>query len=397
MVVLLITLTLCKPLARATSRKNKLAPGDILLPVEAAYLKRHGDTNFAVLVLLFDLVHREVKEPQSTLLISASGNSASSSGDANSYYTGSIKEQVKRAITDWGKKKVEEVLEIDLKKNPLGLFKRIPFLYRVIRDGLLETIKEILKDPRSIKKYISLHGLMRLATEIGATGYKQQLANALRQNLLERGYIFQEAERQRAGQMLCLLAVLAESFAAILVFTTIKNPIDAALIFLSALLGAGFIKVTLGAREFIPYYSELMAVLEHTHNANLRVKALQFFLKVVNGLLFTVSYAAFALVLAFGSFLLYVVHTVSDLGTYLALLAQLLTQLAILTCFIEAHLLYFHDSPTPEGQAALQVLKDTYKGKSTIDTLKSMLTGSTYESDMSYMLAIYGPESLLFL
>ncbi len=99
MVVLLITLTLCKPLARATSRKNKPGANDILLPVEAAYLKRHGDTNFAVLVLLFDLVHREVKEPQSTLLISASGNSASSSGDANSYYTGSIKEQVKRAIT----------------------------------------------------------------------------------------------------------------------------------------------------------------------------------------------------------------------------------------------------------------------------------------------------------
>lgn len=396
MVVLLVTLTLCKPLARTAARK-KPGAGDNLMPVEAAYLSRHGDTNFAVLVLLFDLVHREVKESQNLLLLNSGPVTTVSTGDANNYYTGTIKEQVKRAITDWSKKKVEEVLEIDLRKNPLGLFKRIPFLYRVIRDGLLETIKEILKDPRSIKKYVSLHGLMRLATEIGATGYKQQLANALRQNLLARGYIFHEADRQRSGLWLCILAVLAELSAAVLLFMTIKNPVDAALIFLSALIGAAFIKVTLGAREFIPYYSELMAVLEHTHNANLRVKALQFFLKAVNGILFTVSYAAFAMVLAFGSFLLYIVHAVADLGTYLALLAQLLTQLAILTCFIEAHLLYFHDSPTPEGQAALQALKDTYKGKSTIDTLKSMLTGSTYESDMSYMLAIYGPESLLFL
>jgi hypothetical protein len=128
--------------------------------VEVAYLSRGGDRGFALLVLLFDLVHREVKEMPDNLL--ESGLSLIADQDLNTAdplsqriissgysYDAGLKAMVKKALQDWGTKKVESIVDINIKKNPIGFIKRLPFLFNLLRNGLFDTIKEILKDPKS--------------------------------------------------------------------------------------------------------------------------------------------------------------------------------------------------------------------------------------------------------
>lgn len=389
--LLIVTLVALKTSATVllnASRKDKSSQADLddnLLPVEAAYLTQQNG-GYALFVLLFDLVHREVKAP-GTLLIE----------DNRETYAGNLATVVKKSITDYSKRKVEEALCLDIKTNPLGFLMRLPLLFRLIKAGLLDTFKEIIKDPRNLRKYVSLSGLARLAAEIGATSYKQRLTDELRKNLLSRGLIYEESVRQKIAQKLALAAIIFEITAALILFYTFAPWTSALAVYLTAVLGALFIKVTIGARHYIPYYNELMNILSHSGKANWRMSLLTNFLKVINFLLYSLAYFAFALVFSIGSFILFATQIITGLDGYLMLLAQLLAQIAIFSQLWQAYTLYQNDCATPKGMKLIADIKAKHQGLSSFNALKSMLTDSGYNSEMSYMLAIYGPETILFL
>lgn len=389
--LLIVTLVALKTSATVllnASRKDKSSQADLddnLLPVEAAYLTQQNG-GYALFVLLFDLVHREVKAP-GTLLIE----------DNRETYAGNLATVVKKSITDYSKRKVEEALCLDIKTNPLGFLMRLPLLFRLIKAGLLDTFKEIIKDPRNLRKYVSLSGLARLAAEIGATSYKQRLTDELRKNLLSRGLIYEESVRQKIAQKLALAAIIFEITAALILFYTFAPWTSALAVYLTAVLGALFIKVTIGARHYIPYYNELMNILSHSGKANWRMSLLTNFLKVINFLLYSLAYFAFALVFSIGSFILFATQIITGLDGYLMLLAQLLVQIAIFSQLWQAYTLYQNDCATPKGMKLIADIKAKHQGLSSFNALKSMLTDSGYNSEMSYMLAIYGPETILFL
>ncbi|MCA0312241.1 MAG: hypothetical protein LCH63_00210 [Candidatus Melainabacteria bacterium] len=392
--LLIVTLVALKASATVllnASRKDKPSANsdenldEIILPVEAAYLTQQSG-GYALFVLLFDLVHREVKAPGNLLI-----------EDNRQTYAGNLATVVKKSITDYSKRKVEEALCLDIKTNPLGFLMRLPLLFRLIKAGLIDTFREIIKDPRNLRKYVSLSGLARLAAEIGATSYKQRLTDELRKNLLSRGLIYEETVRQKIAQKLALAAVIFEIAAALILFYTFGPWTSALAVYLTAVLGALFIKITIGARHYIPYYNEVMNILSHSGKANWRMKLLTSFLKVINFLLYSLAYFAFAMVFSIGSFILFATQIITGLDGYLMLLAQLLVQIAIFSQLWQAYTLYQNDCATPRGMKLVADIKAKHQGLSSFNALKSMLTDGSYNSEMSYMLAVYGPETLLFL
>ena len=140
-----------------------------------------------------------------------------------------------------------------------------------------------------------------------------------------------------------------------------------------------------------------MNILSHSGKANWRMKLLTSFLKVINFLLYSLAYFAFAMVFSIGSFILFATQIITGLDGYLMLLAQLLVQIAIFSQLWQAYTLYQNDCATPRGMKLVADIKAKHQGLSSFNALKSMLTDGSYNSEMSYMLAVYGPETLLFL
>lgn len=375
-------------------KKNKSGFQPDILPVEAAYLESEGDANLALTVLVVDLIHKEVK-------VTRLSNDLTLIGPAESAYAASIKDLVKRAVVDWGKRQVDQVmdlsLEAELKKNPLKVIRRLPFLFNFLRKGLFETIKDVLKDPRQIRKYFSTAGILRLAAQISASGYKQSLSADLRVNLLNRGLLMNERERKKTAGRLLFAIIFAEVALLGLSLYFMPTIWQSLLIFFFALLSALTIKGSLAARDYIPIYADLFAVLKHTHNHNWRVRTLRVVINTINLVLSGIAYLIFFVMLGLGSLILVLTHTVTDFSTYLALLMQMLVQVSLVSLVFDAHRYFCRDCPTAEGEEALMLLKHSFVGTTTLDALKSMLTSPDYDARLSYMLAIYGLEALLFL
>lgn len=400
MLALGVFVTLVRTLILHGKKAKKGFQPDIL-PVEAAYLESEGDANLALTVLVVDLIHKEVKVTRLADSLTLLPSNASSSYGPESAYAASIKDLVKRAVVDWGKKQVDQVMEMsleaELKKNPLKVIRRLPFLFRFLRRGLFETIKDVLKDPRQIRKYFSTAGILRLAAQISASGYKQSLSADLRVNLLNRGLLMNEKERKTIAGRLIFAVAFAEIACLGLSLYFMPTIWQSLLIFAFALLSALTIKLGLAARDYIPIYADLFAVLKHTHNLNWRVRSLRVVINTVNFLLSGIAYLLFFVMLALGSLILVATHTVTDFSTYLALLMQMLVQISLVSLVFDAHRYFCRDCPTPEGEEALMLLKHSFVGTTTLDALKSMLTSPDYDARLSYMLAIYGLEALLFL
>lgn len=404
-IVAVALLTALKPLLLHRIKKPDQKPEE-LVPVEVAYLSRGGDKGFALLVLLFDLVHREVKEMPDNLLDSgltlindlASTEPVSERILISGYsYDAGLKAMVKKTLSDWGTKKVESIVEVNIKKNPIGFIKRLPFLFKLLRSGLLDTIKEILKDPKKLRRYISLPGLMRLAAEIGASGYKDDLAKELASALTNRGLLIPTNERKKLAIYFVSGFVIGEIVFALILHRYMSDSWQAFWIFVFAFGGSLFVRATLFAREFIPLYRDLMDILAQTKNNNWRVRLLTIFLNIVNLVLGGLSIIAYVIVFALGALILYLTNTVNDFGAYLVLTSLLLAHSTALGWLLEAHRLYFSECPSLTGELALDKLRHTYDGRTSVNALKSMLATRQYHPEMSYLLALYGPETLLFL
>jgi len=411
---------------RERSSANKLIDHDLdpgleldLAPVEIAYLSQDGDTMFALLVLVFDMLHRESKARLAALNWRGTGELAlERSTDptldqeanldqelkldplilhAGSHYEERLKAVIKQSVTNWGEKKVQNMTGmINIKKDPVAFVRKLPFLYKILSAALRGTAQEILKDPRHIRKYISKTGLMRIVAEIGASGYKESFERELKEELLRKGLLLEDQPRHELARSYFLCFAVAELALIALILRSVPSHLHGGIIFLVAACTAFAVKVAIGARSFIPLYDDLSEVLKHAPRHNFRTAALSAFLKLVNFILNALSVIVFMSWLLTGSLILYFTHTVSDTTTYLMLLTMMVAQYLSSGFLFEGYRLSLHQSASPRAVRHIKQLKARYRNSS-IDALKSVLTDGQYTSEMSYLLAIYGLETLFFI
>ncbi len=395
-----------------------------LAPVEIAYLSQNGDTSFALIVLVFDMLHREIKTHLHTLTSrTVSGELAlelaldldsppvpapnvpalskkDSPGSSASHYEQRLKSIITSSLRNWGKNKVQAVTgttNMDIKKDPIGFVRRLPFLYRILSMALKGTAQEILKDPRHIRKYFSKTGLMRIIAEVGASGYKDSFEQELKAELLRKGLLLEEKDRHKLARTYFICFAVAQLAFIALILQSVPNFFNGAIIFMVAGASAFAARTAIGARAFIPLYTDLSEVLSNAPRRNFRIAALTIFLRVVNFALNSLGVIVFMILLFVGSTILYFTQTVHDTTTYMMLLTMMVAQYFAASFFFEGYRLSLHQSATPYGLRHIKQLKARYRNSSSIDALKSVLTDSQYESEMSYLLAIYGLETLFFI
>lgn len=396
-----------------------------LAPVEIAYLSQNGDTSFALIVLVFDMLHREIKTHLSTLSTRSKSGELSlekeleleldlelaprpaknlpalpqeKAGSTGSHYEDRLKSIITSSVRNWGEKKVQTVTgKMDIKKDPIGFVRKLPFLYKLLSAALKGTAQEILKDPRHIRKYFSKTGLMRIIAEVGASGYKESFEQELKTELLRKGLLLEESQRHKLARSYFICFAVAQIAFIALILQSVPNLLNGAVIFTVAGASAFVVKTALGARSFIPLYADLSEVLNNAPRKNFRIAALAIFLRLVNFALNGLSVIAFMILLLTGSTILYFTQTVHDTTTYMMLLTMMGAQYLAAAFFFEGYRLSLHQSATPHALRHIKQLKERYRDYSSIDALKSVLTDSQYKSEMSYLLAIYGLETLFFI
>lgn len=379
-----------------------------LAPVEIAYLSRNGDTTFALSILVFDMLHREVKSRLNSssepMLASASSTSSSSSKlpaiapttVGATYYEIRLREIIRSSLKNWGAKTLDAA-GLNYKKDPIGFIRRLPLLYIFLSKALKGTAKEILTDPRQLSKYISKTGLMRILAQIGSSGLRQEFEEGLRGELLAKGLLLEPQPRQKLATIYSICFIAAQIMFVTLLLLAIPNHAHALIIFIVSALTACSVKAAIGARSFIPLYEDLCEVLNHATRRNFRIAMLQFFIHLVNIILNGLSIFVFFILLLMGSLVLYLTKTVDTPATYLMLLSMMLAQYIAAGYLLEAYRLSLSECSSPLAQRHIKLLKLRYRSSSSIDALKSVLLSTEYDSELSYLLSIYGIETLFFI
>jgi hypothetical protein len=360
-----------------------------LSPTEVAYLTKEGDDGFALLVLLFDLMHREVKDKIVRGEIETF--------DANQKpYELALRKAAGGSIKDWSMRKVEGVVGSP-RKDPVRFVMKLPALYKFTRTVVEDTIKDLFRDPRNIKKFISVAGLMRLAADIGATGYKVTLARELKENLTADGFLASDTLRNQQRNALVAAFIVCEVLVLLLTLYTIPSALHAWLIFFCALFAAFVVQAVSAVREFIPLYSELAQALALVQQNNLRIRVIRTLLNIFTLLLNSLSVLVFVILFGSGSLFLYLTQTVTTFETYLMLIGQMLTQILAFACLTQAYKITLGEMPTRQAQRAINALKEKYKQEATLPSLKAALSQNDYGPELSFLIALYGLETLFLI
>ena len=386
--------TLLRPKGQISAQMELGAGGAtrILSPTEIAYLTKEGDDGFALLVLLFDVMHRELKDK----LRGGQANADVILIEGQKSYELALRKAAGGSLKEWSLKKVEGAIGSPT-KDPVRFVMKLPALYKYSRRVVEETIKDLFRDPRNIKKFVSVPGLMRLAADIGATGYKITLARELKQNLTRDGFLASDQIRDKCRNNLVIAFGLCEVLLFAATLYAVPITWHAILIFVSTLFAAFVVKLVTALREFIPLYSELAQALTLVQKKNIRIKfvgtvlgAMTLILNILTGLVFVVLLGVLSLIL-------YLTQAVTTFDTVLILMAQIFAHMIAFSCLIDARKLIFGEMPTKSGQDAIAALKKQYKQEDTLPALKAMLSENEYGVDVSYLIALYGLESLLLI
>lgn len=385
-------ITVIMAVVRQAYKNPRLDTGEQsqLAPAEVAYLGSKNVT-FALAVLVFDLLHYELKNGNMQANLQIAGH--------NRHYEAKLESIFRESLKDWTKKKFQDVV-LDPKGNPIGFIRRLPVLYRFLSKGLKDSIGEILQDPRNLRKYFSVQGLMTILAEISASGYKQKFEEELVSNLLAKKFLMTAKERQKACRFFALGFLIGEVFflALILLAVPSMSHWHALILFATAISAAWAVKAAIQARSFIPLYEELHNVLRYVPRRNFRVKMLEFFLGAINLLLNGLSLALFCLLFSIGAVVLYFSQIATTTDTYLMLLAMFLAQFSIADWLFEAWRLQ-SEQPSPRAATTIEIMRKHFARNhiTALDALKNMLVSSDYDENVAYLLAVYGLESLFFL
>lgn len=351
-----------------------------LRPAELAYLIRGGDITHTIIVMIVDLLQRILK-----------GNLYLAPYEVN------VSTVVKKAIKDWAEKKIDEVVPKDITKDPIGQVKKLLFLYNWIRTSLKGLIAETVRDPRHLRKYFTVNGLLRLLAELSVSGYKESIRRDLRQNLLARGLIVPEDRRTKYGIMQRLLAATAGITALVVTWFVVGNAYAAIFICLSSLVVAAATHIVLFAKQLIPLYLEIADLVSSVDRKSWRLTVLRSLLRLLTmGLwVFTCGLVGCSLLVSF--LILKVISPAAAMNDFLMILSLSLAQIACFEAYLSGWRLTVDEQPTRLALKEIDRARARLAPVSPLDSFKTVVASPDYDPQFSQLLAIYGIEMFVIL
>lgn len=361
---------------------------DRLRPVEFGYLVRNGDRNHASLVLVVDLLQRAAKEQQEGPALKL---------PELAVYEKQMWTNVRESVRSWAHKKIEDVHPGDIRKNPVRFIERVAWIYNFVTGTLKTMVKDIVADPRQLKRYFTIGGVLRLLADFSTTGYQSMFEKELKKDLLARGLIVSEERRLRFARVYLSIALLGMAACFTGIYFLVAPLKLAITVGAFSLVLAFLVRLIYEGKSFLPYYSEVMHLLSTLSRTGKRVTLVRFLLRLVNGLfLFIIIELTIILLIAAYLFFLWMAKDqIIDLLIVTAIFA--IVEVKILNLAFKAWRLAVEERATARGMKLQSELQKKVSGVSPIETLKHLLSEKDYDPTFSELIAIYGPEALIIL
>lgn len=351
-----------------------------LRPAELAYLIRGGDITHTIIVLVVDLVQRILK-----------GNIQLASYETN------ISTVVKQSIKDWADKKIDAIVPKDISKDPIGQVKKLMVLYNWIRTSLKGLIAETLRDPRHLRKYLNVNGLLRLLAELSVSGYKESIRKDMRQNLLMRGLIVPEDRRTKYGIMQRVLAVVASLTALVVTWLVVNNAAVAIFICMSSLAVAAATHFLLFLKQLIPLYLEIVELVSSVDRGGWRLTVIKTVLQIFTMSFWLITSALVGGLLLISFAILTLVTPTTAVSGILMVLSLSLAQISCFEAYLSGWRLTVQEQPTRLAQKEIDRARARLAPVSPLESFKLVLASPDYDPQFSQLLAIYGIEMFVIL
>ena len=379
-------------LSTSTTGTSLIASGANLRPVEIGYMLRGGDTNHALLVMGVDLLQRAAK-----LQLGASIPEPAE-------YEKKMWTLAKDTAKEWALKKADPYMPPDPKKNPVGFVKRIYDIYLFCTKSLKLVVKDVIADPRHLKRYFSMAGVMRLLADFISAGYQSAFDNSLRSYLVERNLLVNEARRQEASEKIALVGI--SIFAAVFLFSLAiaGNSAGVPLMLLAAAIMSGsaiissfFITGIFAVREFLPYLTEFETLATILNRESWRLRVLKNARRAMMLALSLVALGASSIVFI-GGFLGLSLCGFQNAQTLI--LVSLFLAFPCLKAFlflIRSWKLKHTEIATTYGEKELESARKRLSKLRPITALTEVLKEEDYNPVFSELMALYGVEALILL
>lgn len=359
-----------------------------LRPAEIAYLIREGDLSHAILVMAVDLLQRAVKEQQLN----------STMPKLAEYEAGMWKIALDN-VKHWAIQKADipTTLTSAMKVDPNKLLERATTVLRFFTVTLRAFIEKVVQDPRHIRKYISVAGVMRLVADFISAGYQRALEEELKKSLLRRGLLMPEKDRMACARVYLAFLGLILLFVFAIEIGFGMPVLQALLFLLLGLIVSITVRVTFHLRHYLPYYMDAIKLVERISREGVRLKLIRF---VLNSLRTVTIVAAGLLFTTLFLFSFLIVKLLFPASNQLDFFALFLVAFALYFCadlLVKAWQWMYEERATPQAAQQIDHVRKKIERISPLETMKNMLQTPEYDETFSELLSIYGIEALVIL
>lgn len=354
-----------------------------LAPAELAFLSRDGDMTHTMVVLGFDLFHRALKR-----------------GDESPYllpYEQRLWQTTKEFLQNKAKDQVEKLTPLPKSSNPVEIVAKLSGSYKFLTGTARQVVRQILSDPRHLRKYFSPSALGRFVTDVLSSGYKDVISTEIIASLRASGFLLSKEKQQSLSSWLLVIAAMGFAVLINLAWLLTGSLPAFFLLLAMAIINAICFKLVFSILKVLPLYEEVNLVLKHVTLKNFAVRLCRILSGILRVLL--VVLVILVVLLFFSIDLLLLM-----LFSYHASITLLFnTILLTVNCFVIWSVLLksfvVHLSPmlTTAGEEMVSKYRKSFADANIVESFKEILTSQTYDPKVSELLAVYGYDTLWLL
>jgi hypothetical protein len=312
-------------------------------------------------------------------------------------YERALWEKIKEHTQGWMKGQIDKVVPNPKTLGPVQFVKRVGFLYGMVANTVRAFAGQVVHDPRRLRKYFSVGGILRLGADLYSAGYQQIAEQEIVADLKRRGLLLEATVQHRQAALLMGTAVLLIcGLFAVALSMQVNMGITT-----SAMIAGGVIAFLLrflfGLRELVPLYGEANEVIRLVQRDSWRVTMVRNVVLVLSGLFIYLVVAAGAILFGvLAAILVFLLHVELSTAVLLAF-AVIIAWLPIVQIGFDVHRLNFAAHPSPAANAALHEYRAKLSQLSPLQSFNAMLSNPAYDPLFSEILALYGIETLWIL
>jgi len=354
-------------------------------PAELAFVAASGELTDVVTVMAVDLLQRAVKA-------GLNDRSAPEILDYEERMWQTTKNFVSQSTQD----KLKEYHPENVITNPLDYAKRVTGLYQQILVLVKKFSHEIVADPKKLRRYFNVAGILRLTLDLSTSLYRERLFDEMTDHLVIKGLLVAPRQKESFAKIFLIAGILTFLAGAILLFFQLSTPVAFSTIAIG-IFTAIILEFMRFAFSFVPFYSELAGLLGYVQRSNWRIRLLRNLIYSLRTIAILVTIFVFLTATICGWLLLHLFSAGLNFNNLLLIFAISLQAFVSSRMIFRGMAINNQAVATTYGEECIKAVRRKLSHSSPFEAFTRMLSSDEYDPTFSEMVAIYGIAPLILL